>query len=489
MAELQFPNFLATQIAGYQAGQQMANDMRTARDQNALRQLAPQIIAGDPNAYAQAATINPEVAQKYDEAGTAPLKKFQGLVSYMDRARATGNQNAVNAALREAAPLITRMTGKPAPTEWTPEMDAGWEQLKAKVAMAGQSGELPTGFRQFQMTAEAAGLVPGTPEYQQAANIALGREGRASNAGFGFELIEGADGRKRLQRNNPRTGAAEIYDEATGDFVPLGGAQSPSAPQGVQAFMAADGRPVQIDPTLPPNVQAAARQEAMTGQPMPAQIPGLVMPPAANPGLAVSRRPEDEAAATEAAKRQIELTTLPQELGMRTDAAVREAGGVAAARTTAEAQAKIAEQQGKRTRDANETIRLLDEADRLLPQATSGGLAELGKRGAAFVGRSTEGAKADAALNLLAAKLVANVPRFEGPQSNIDVQFYREAAGDLANPNLPRETRMAAAQQMRRLQEKYATPAPQPPAGERRARNPQTGQVLVLRNGQWVPEG
>ena len=86
------------------------------------------------------------------------------------------------------------------------------------------------------------------------------------------------------------------------------------------------------------------------------------------------------------------------------------------------------------------------------------------------------------------------MPRFEGPQSNIDVQFYREAAGDLANDQLPVETRMAALEQMVRLAEKAATQqggggsTASPPAATRRAVNPQTGEVLILVNGAWVPE-
>ncbi|MFE6189977.1 hypothetical protein ACFQ6U_36855, partial [Streptomyces sp. NPDC056465] len=80
---------------------------------------------------------------------------------------------------------------------------------------------------------------------------------------------------------------------------------------------------------------------------------------------------------------------------------------------------------------------------------------------------STEGAKATAGLNVLAAKLVGKVPRFEGPQSDKDVMLYRQAAGDLANPQLPVGTRMAALQTMRDLNTSYATSpqlgAPQQP--------------------------
>src|SRR5688500_4018667 len=110
-----------------------------------------------------------------------------------------GQRMAVFSALpddikAQAYPDIAREAqalGIPAPGEWNPEFAPHMQKIAQALTTGMQ--EMPTGFRQFQMTAEAAGLQPGSPEYQQAANIALGREGRASNAGFGFELTEGMD--------------------------------------------------------------------------------------------------------------------------------------------------------------------------------------------------------------------------------------------------------------------------------------------------------
>jgi hypothetical protein len=47
------------------------------------------------------------------------------------------------------------------------------------------------------------------------------------------------------------------------------------------------------------------------------------------------------------------------------------------------------------------------------------------------------------------------VPRFEGPQSNFDVQSYKDAAGNLANPNVPVSVKKAAATEIVRLFRKY----------------------------------
>jgi hypothetical protein len=158
------------------------------------------------------------------------------------------------------------------------------------------------------MTAQAAGLQPGSPEYQQAANIALGREGRASNAGFGFEMIEGADGRKRMGRKNPRTGAFEVYNEQTGGFEPLGG----PAQGGQVAQQRASGEvPFSIDPSLPPEVQAAIRANPDAGSAEGITAPIQAGAPASG-ALGVSRRPEDEAFAKEQAQQAAQIGFLPQ---------------------------------------------------------------------------------------------------------------------------------------------------------------------------------
>lgn len=124
----------------------------------------------------------------------------------------------------------------------------------------------------------------------------------------------------------------------------------------------------------------------------------------------------------------------------------------AAAKAAGEREATAA----KRARDAVDAANLLDEAERLLPNATGSGLGAARDAAAAFFGTSTEGAQANASLKTIAGQLTAKMPRMEGPQSNVDVQMYKEMAGDLANDTLPVETRLAALQQIRRLQAKYA---------------------------------
>jgi hypothetical protein len=74
---------------------------------------------------------------------------------------------------------------------------------------------------------------------------------------------------------------------------------------------------------------------------------------------------------------------------------------------------------------------------------------------AAAIGSSTEGSKAIARLNVLSYGILSNIPRFEGPQSDIDVQMYKQAAGDFNNRNLPIEDRLAALGALNTILQRY----------------------------------
>ena len=71
------------------------------------------------------------------------------------------------------------------------------------------------------------------------------------------------------------------------------------------------------------------------------------------------------------------------------------------------------------------------------------------------LGYSTDNAKTTAQLKALSGQLVALMPKMSGPQSDKDVQMYREMAGNLADPTIPTETRLAALETIEKLNEKY----------------------------------
>lgn len=98
-----------------------------------------------------------------------------------------------------------------------------------------------------------------------------------------------------------------------------------------------------------------------------------------------------------------------------------------------------------------EVISTIQRARTLLPAASPGGLAGAATKAGEFVGMSTGRSKADAALRVIAGKLTASVPRFEGPQALPEVKLYQAMAADVANSDLPVQSRLAALSEMEAL--------------------------------------
>ena len=109
------------------------------------------------------------------------------------------------------------------------------------------------------------------------------------------------------------------------------------------------------------------------------------------------------------------------------------------------------------TKRAQNVLLLTQQAKQILSdgKTTGSGIGSLLDTGASWFGVSTEGAQGTAQLSTIAGQLVSNMPRMEGPQSDKDVQMYKQMAGDLSNASLPVATRMAALRQMQALNEKY----------------------------------
>jgi hypothetical protein len=141
------------------------------------------------------------------------------------------------------------------------------------------------------------------------------------------------------------------------------------------------------------------------------------------------------------------------------------AGPIASAEQMGEAMGKAEGATARKSVQAPQIESLLQQAEGLLPKATSGGLATTGRDLAGYFGEATEGSEFDTQLDVIGAALTSGVPRMEGPQSNYDVKLYEKAAGDLANSEKPIEARLAAIKTMRNLNNKYMTTAPQDVGG------------------------
>lgn len=86
---------------------------------------------------------------------------------------------------------------------------------------------------------------------------------------------------------------------------------------------------------------------------------------------------------------------------------------------------------------------------------TSSGAGAAYDYAASLIGVAPEGSAEADELKVVAGRLVQKVPRFEGPQSDRDVQLYKESAADAGNSKIPIARRLAAVRRMRMLYEGY----------------------------------
>lgn len=113
-------------------------------------------------------------------------------------------------------------------------------------------------------------------------------------------------------------------------------------------------------------------------------------------------------------------------------------------------------------RKADMFLQQLDQAESILKSGpTASGVGALRDAVGRMIGVNTESADRAGQLEALSGWLVANVPRMEGPQSNFDVQNYMTMAGKIGDRTVPVSERLAALNEVRKLQQKYAGSAQQ----------------------------
>jgi hypothetical protein len=147
-------------------------------------------------------------------------------------------------------------------------------------------------------------------------------------------------------------------------------------------------------------------------------------------------------------------------------------------------------------KDANEALNLINQARQVIPKATGSGLGSMVDVAGRFFGSSTEGDVATGELQALEGALVAKMPKMSGPQSDKDVALYKQMAGVIGDPSIPKERKLAALDQIEKIQRRYAGPvktdlAPMPnlpPAAQhkgRTIRDTETGRVLRSDGMTW----
>lgn len=96
----------------------------------------------------------------------------------------------------------------------------------------------------------------------------------------------------------------------------------------------------------------------------------------------------------------------------------------------------------------------IDQVKEIIPLSTGSAFGALRDSAGRLIGWSNDAAQNTAKLKALSGWMVSNIPRMEGPQSNIDVENYRTMAGRIDDP-IPAEERLAALDAIQQMMTKY----------------------------------
>lgn len=99
-----------------------------------------------------------------------------------------------------------------------------------------------------------------------------------------------------------------------------------------------------------------------------------------------------------------------------------------------------------------------------------------------IVGLAPKGQNEAKRLTVIAGILTSKVPRMEGPQSNTDVELYKQMAADVGNSGLPISARLSALDTMQKLYGKYERFNTNAPAANQQTQSPQSNQNRYMVN-------
>ena len=135
---------------------------------------------------------------------------------------------------------------------------------------------------------------------------------------------------------------------------------------------------------------------------------------------------------------------------------VDKGSGAARQATFADGTKVPGESVAKAQANAKDIEMLLDKAASEIGKATGSyfgaGLDQIAR----VFGAATDGSIAVGNLKAIEGALLSKMPRMEGPQSNYDVQTYRQAVGEIGNPTIPNAQKAAAVETVKSIQQKYA---------------------------------
>jgi len=126
-----------------------------------------------------------------------------------------------------------------------------------------------------------------------------------------------------------------------------------------------------------------------------------------------------------------------------------------------ENQKKITQAEQKKQMSADNMLKLVSKPydgktiEQWIDSATGSGIGAGVDKLIAASGQALPGSIANEKLKTLQGWLVSNVPRMEGPQSDFDVQNYKQMASNISDPSVPAEIKKASFATMKEIMSRY----------------------------------
>ncbi len=320
-------DFFDSYSRGFALGQQQKQDRQNRNMLAELQQIGPQVIAGDLAATDRAYALDPQRAQAFQAEGNRQQQQLFGLAKSLKQAATNPQMQA--GIYRSAVPFLKRSFGAEIPDEF--DAASVMPIVDQVLAVAQNAPSMGVG-----------GNVQSTYIDGNGNRVAILRDGSQRVLGPNNASIRVMEQEGALPYGVVTSGGRP------GAVVDIGGGQTP--------IQGATGQ-YTIDPSLPPEVQQQIRAAEAAGQ----QVPSNMVLPARSGPVRVPTAAE-KAGASEVARLEAQQRYLPDELAMRTQAAIQQAGGSAQAKGEAEARLEAIQGLPRVMQESTNAINLIDKA-------------------------------------------------------------------------------------------------------------------------------
>ncbi|WP_329759261.1 hypothetical protein [Stenotrophomonas geniculata] len=320
-------DFFDSYSRGFALGQQQKQDRQNRNMLAELQQIGPQVIAGDLAATDRAFALDPQRAQAFQAEGNRQQQQLFGLAKSLKQSAANPQMQA--GIYRSAVPFLKRSFGTQIPDEF--DAASVMPIVDQVLAVAENAPSMGVG-----------GNVQSTYIDGNGNRVAIMRDGSQRVLGPNNASIRIMEQEGALPYGVVTSGGRP------GTVVDIGGGQAP--------MQGATGQ-FTIDPSLPPEVQQQIRAAEAAGQQVPSN---MVLPPRSGPVRVPTAA--EKAGSSEVARLEAQQRFLPDELAMRTQAAIQQAGGSAQAKGEAEARLEAIQGLPRVMQESTNAINLIDKA-------------------------------------------------------------------------------------------------------------------------------